>query len=93
MKPNYELFEEWWAKDGRYIDPDTEDVPWVNKPKELAAAAFMAGLGKDKILYGCIVHGDWDAKRESGCPQCVVAMRRQLERYRDEDIRKPQVES
>jgi hypothetical protein len=36
--------EEWWRKDGVYIDPDTEDVDWYDKRAELAKIAFMAGV-------------------------------------------------
>ena len=42
-KPGQLCFEDWWSTDGRYIDPDTEDVPWFDKRKELAALAFIAG--------------------------------------------------
>jgi hypothetical protein len=41
-------FDEWWAKDGRFYDPDTDDVPWFDKRKELAAVAFTAGAGETK---------------------------------------------
>lgn len=37
-------FEKWWAEDGRMYDPDTEDVPWFDKRKELAELAFAKGL-------------------------------------------------
>ena len=37
-------FNEWWEKDGRYIDPDTSDVDWYDKRKELAGIAFEAAL-------------------------------------------------
>lgn len=37
------LFEQWWADDGQYVDPDTDDVPWFDKRKELAAIAYAAG--------------------------------------------------
>ena len=39
----------WWTKDGRYYDPDTDDVDWFDKRRELAMVAFRAGfmLGKD----------------------------------------------
>lgn len=36
-------FEDWWASQGRSIDPDTEDVPWFDKRKGLAEAAYDAG--------------------------------------------------
>lgn len=29
-------FEEWWSREGRFIDPDTEDVPWFDKRKVLS---------------------------------------------------------
>lgn len=37
-------FEKWWADDGRMYDPDTEDVPWFDKRKELAELAFAKGV-------------------------------------------------
>lgn len=36
-------FDEWWEKTGKSIDPDTEDVPWYDKRKELARMAYEAG--------------------------------------------------
>lgn len=46
MKPdaNEQKFEAWWSTDGRFIDPDTSDVDWFDKRKELAAVAFLAGM-------------------------------------------------
>ncbi len=37
-------FQEWWSEDGRYIDPDTDDVPWFDKRGGLAQFAFIAGF-------------------------------------------------
>lgn len=37
-----ETFEQWWTRSGKFIDPDTEDVPWFDKRKSLAEAAFEA---------------------------------------------------
>ncbi|MCU1301988.1 MAG: hypothetical protein JWQ87_2272 [Candidatus Sulfotelmatobacter sp.] len=36
-------FDAWWAKDGRYYDPDTSDVPWYDKRKGLAEYAYQRG--------------------------------------------------
>lgn len=36
-------FDEWWSKDGQYVDPDTADVPWFDKRRGLAAYAYRAG--------------------------------------------------
>ncbi len=36
-------FEIWWDDTGKYIDPDTDDVPWFDKRKGLAGLAFIAG--------------------------------------------------
>lgn len=40
------LAMEWWKSDGLYIDPDTEEVDWYDKRKELAQLAFVAGYNK-----------------------------------------------
>ena len=37
---------EWWRSDGLYIDPDTEEVDWYDKRKELAEIAYVAGYRK-----------------------------------------------
>ena len=42
-------FEDWWASQGRCIDPDTEDVPWFDKRKGLAEAAYDAGQSSVKF--------------------------------------------
>jgi hypothetical protein len=44
MTEQEKLFEEWWSKDGRFIDPDTSDVPWFDKRKGLASQAFDAAM-------------------------------------------------
>ena len=33
-------FDEWWKREGNFYDPDTEDVPWFDKRRELARKAF-----------------------------------------------------
>ena len=43
LSDSYEASENWWRKDGIYIDPDTKDVDWYDKRAELAKIAFMAG--------------------------------------------------
>jgi 8-oxo-dGTP diphosphatase len=40
------LAMEWWRADGLYIDPDTEEVDWYDKRRELAEMAFIAGYKK-----------------------------------------------
>ena len=37
-------FDEWWSRDGQFIDPDTSDVPWFDKRRGLAEYAFGAGM-------------------------------------------------
>lgn len=41
-------FDEWWERDGRFIDPDTSDVPWFDKRKGLAAYAFHAAMAQSR---------------------------------------------
>lgn len=36
-------FEEWWTREGKFIDPDTSDVPWFDKRKGLCAHAYYYG--------------------------------------------------
>lgn len=36
-------FDTWWSDDGQYLDPDTSDVPWFDKRRSLAEAAYDAG--------------------------------------------------
>lgn len=40
------LAEQWWREDGRFIDPDTDDVPWEYKRAELAQISYIAGFKK-----------------------------------------------
>lgn len=51
------LFENWWDEEGRYLDPDTAEVSWFDKRKELAGFAYTAAAlmrridaKKDEIL-------------------------------------------
>jgi hypothetical protein len=37
-------FEKWWDEQGRFLDPDTEDVPWYDKREALANLAFDEGV-------------------------------------------------
>lgn len=39
-----EHFESWWQREGKSFDPDTEDVPWFDKRKELARKAFDVAM-------------------------------------------------
>ena len=41
-------FEDWWSRSGKFIDPDTSDVPWFDKRKGLAAAAFDAAMAMSR---------------------------------------------
>lgn len=41
---NGNLFDDWWHRDGQYLDPDTDDVPWFDKRKALAQMAFEAAM-------------------------------------------------
>lgn len=37
-----EAFAVWWNADGRFLDPDTSDVPWFDKREALAEDAYLA---------------------------------------------------
>jgi hypothetical protein len=37
-------FDKWWVDDGSFIDPDTDDVPWFDKRKELCWCAFRDAI-------------------------------------------------
>lgn len=41
-----ETFAEWWNRKGKFIDPDTEDIPWFDKRKALAEEAFRAAVAQ-----------------------------------------------
>lgn len=41
-------FEEWWLRDGQFLDPDTSDVPWFDKRKELCGLAFLAAMAQSR---------------------------------------------
>ena len=40
-------FRNWWNRDGKFYDPDTEDVPWFDKRVFLAERAFDAGVAQE----------------------------------------------
>lgn len=40
---------EWWREHDLYIDPDTGEVDWYDKRRELAEIAFVAGYKKAKV--------------------------------------------
>lgn len=83
---NEMTFESWWASDGRFIDPDIDDVPWFDKRKELCAIAWLAAqkaaLSALSVKFGhteilCPPHGKTAARLADfpntyGCPQCAV---------------------
>lgn len=52
MATEDQRFEEWWARAGKSIDPDTSDVSWHDKRKGLAAAAFAAATAQSRN-YTC----------------------------------------
>lgn len=42
------LFDDWWHRDGQYIDPDTSEVPWFDKRKALARMSFEAAMAASR---------------------------------------------
>ena len=43
-----ETFEQWWERDGRFFDPDTDDVHWFDKRKSLAEYAFNKATAQSR---------------------------------------------
>ncbi len=41
-------FDEWWTREGKFIDPDTCDVPWIDKREALAQCAFRAAIAQSR---------------------------------------------
>ena len=41
-----ETFDQWWEREGRFFDPDTDDVPWFDKRKALAEKAFASATAQ-----------------------------------------------
>jgi hypothetical protein len=49
MKPKInEAFEEWWNREGQFLDPDTSEVPWFDKRKSLAEMAFEKATAQSR---------------------------------------------
>lgn len=46
--PEWTPFEKWWQTEGQFIDPDTDDVPWEDKRRALAEAAFDAAMAQSQ---------------------------------------------
>ena len=43
-----DAFMDWWISDGQYIDPDSADVSWFDKRRELALLAWIAATDTTK---------------------------------------------
>jgi hypothetical protein len=43
-------FHDWWTSQGRFIDPDTEDVPWFDKREALAEYAWDAAMRQSEEM-------------------------------------------
>lgn len=41
-----DAFDEWWFREGQFLDPDTDDVPWFDKREGLARLAFEAAMAQ-----------------------------------------------
>lgn len=52
-----DAFADWWSKDGQYLDPDTSDVPWFDKRRGLAEAAYLAGATLPENKMRCTICG------------------------------------
>lgn len=58
-------FESWWSDHGRFIDPDTEDVDWFDKRKELAGYAFLAARRPaTSLMLGAAIHHAKERQRQ-----------------------------
>jgi hypothetical protein len=69
-------FDKWWESSGKYYDPDTDDVPWFDKRKELASVAFFAGHifssenTPSEEVIDTTTHGDVPEKEITLCKDC-----------------------
>ncbi len=52
-------FEKWWSEQGRFMDPDTEDVHWYDKREALARLAFDEGVKIGMAIAGNYVADDY----------------------------------
>lgn len=43
-----DAFDEWWSREGQFLDPDTDDVPWFDKREGLARLAFEAATAQSR---------------------------------------------
>lgn len=51
MEALVETFDEWWQRDGKFFDPDTDDVPWFDKRQFLAEYAFERAKAQSRNYY------------------------------------------
>ena len=49
-------FHDWWISQGKFIDPDTEDVPWYDKREALCEAAYDAGQSSVRFAEAYVAH-------------------------------------
>jgi hypothetical protein len=90
------LFENWWEEEGRFIDPDTSDVPWFDKRKELAGLAFVAAsqalTEENARLRQLLTDRSADCDALKAAADLAIGERKFLqhecERYHAEDIQK-----
>lgn len=43
-----DAFDDWWDRVGQSFDPDTSDVPWYDKRRELARKAYKVALAHSR---------------------------------------------
>ena len=62
-------FSEWWEREGKFYDPDTEDVSWHDK---------RAGLAEKAFLVATVQSGNYTANDETAPTEVVFANGRRV---------------
>lgn len=83
------MFENWWRRTGRHLDPDTSDVSWFDKRRGLAEAAYQAGMatGANYVADDMVLPTQFafangrtiGMGEDSGCPILTLGLDRPID--------------